>query len=96
MLKEEFEEDPPKYDRALTLLEEIKEVGLLKAQQHPFDNIADHIFCFFIVALVIIVTSSNQKSARNQRQVGHRIDQTANQCRNSGFACTHILVSLNY
>jgi hypothetical protein len=29
LLKEEFEEDPPKYDRALTLLEEIKEVGLL-------------------------------------------------------------------
>jgi hypothetical protein len=27
LLKEEFEEDPPKYDRALTLLEEIKEVG---------------------------------------------------------------------
>ncbi len=26
LLKEEFEEDPPKYDRALTLLEEIKEV----------------------------------------------------------------------
>jgi hypothetical protein len=27
LLKEEFEEDPTKYERALTLLEEIKQVG---------------------------------------------------------------------
>ena len=90
VLKEELNQNPPEYSRALVLLEEIKDVNnIFHIPALVYKN-NSYFHPFFLVVIIALTASSDQNTNRNKRETRHWTYPTASWTRDSRYACNYL------